>query len=122
MVGVDMGGGDYDTVHVPPGSDAHACQARCVADPKCDAWTQVIRGSPTGSADCIKKSATHAPPTPNKLCTSGCVQHCENRSHFGPANSVINATLPLKTAEVGVRLGTTLPLSTHHSSPAYCTK
>ena len=77
MQDTDLGGGDYNSTHMPPGTDPHACAALCMQDPKCMAWVYVVRGKPAGSGDCIFKTLEHGCPvasprsTSQGLCTAG---------------------------------------------------
>lgn len=61
MPNFDLGGGDYSIEHHPPNTDPAVCQKLCDGQPKCKAWTYVIRGSPTGSGDCCLKSVVPCP-------------------------------------------------------------
>ena len=70
MPGTDLPGNDYKITHLPPKTDPKACEALCAADPKCKAWTYVIRGVPAGSGDCCLKGAI-ACPNKGSSCTSG---------------------------------------------------
>merc|ERR1711972_1061848 len=63
-------GSDYSITHHPPNTNPSVCEAACVADAKCQSWTYVIRGSPSGSGDCCLKSGVPCP-THNPICTSG---------------------------------------------------
>ena len=77
MNNTDLGGGDYNTTHLPAGTDPHQCAALCMQDPNCMVWVYVIRGEPAGSGDCIFKNGDHECPSPSPqsktqgLCTAG---------------------------------------------------
>jgi hypothetical protein len=77
MNNTDLGGGDYNTTHLPAGTDPHQCAALCMQDPKCMVWVYVIRGKPAGSGDCIFKNENHECPsasphsTKQGMCTAG---------------------------------------------------
>jgi len=77
MNNTDLSGGDYNTTHLPAGTDPHQCAALCMQDPKCMVWVWVIRGMPAGSGDCIFKTGDHGCPSPSPrsktqgLCTAG---------------------------------------------------
>lgn len=63
MNDTNLAGGDYNTTHMPAGTDPHACQALCLKDPTCMVWVYVIRGNPVGSGDCIFKNEGHGCPS-----------------------------------------------------------
>ena len=77
MNDTDLSGGDYNSTHLPAGTDPHQCAALCMHDPNCMVWVYVIRGEPLGSGDCIFKSEKHSCPIPSPhstsqgVCTSG---------------------------------------------------
>ena len=77
MNNTDLGGGDYNTTHLPAGTDPHQCAALCMQDPKCMVWVYVIRKKPAGSGDCIFKNENHECPaasphsTTQGMCTAG---------------------------------------------------
>lgn len=73
MPKTDMPGGDYSVTHHPAGTDAKVCEQACLADAKCQAWTYVIRGQPSGSGDCCLKDSQPCPSTSGAAaqCTSG---------------------------------------------------
>lgn len=67
----DLGGGDYKTTHMAPGTDPHKCAALCLTDPHCMVWVYVIRGVPAGAGDCILKNGLHTCPHHLTTCTAG---------------------------------------------------
>jgi sucrose-6-phosphate hydrolase SacC (GH32 family) len=74
MVLTDLPGDDYSVKHnASTDRDAAtaACQKNCDADPKCKAWTYVVRGAPSGSGDCCLKSNVPCPHSKVDSCTSG---------------------------------------------------
>lgn len=74
MEKTDMPGNDYNVTHYPANTDPKTCEAACLADEKCMAWTYVVRGSPVGSGDCCLKSDVPCPVTSggaSAQCTSG---------------------------------------------------
>jgi len=70
MVGIDLTGGDMSVTHHPATFGAKGCEAMCIDNAKCKAWTWVIRGSPRGSGDCCLKKVIPCP-HPKASCTSG---------------------------------------------------
>lgn len=98
MVGTDLPGDDMGCTHHPAEFGGHGCQAMCNADPKCKAFTWVIRGSPAGSGDCCLKSGVPCPnPHPADPCTSGAknatvVPGCG----AAPANSGVSCVVDYK--------------------------
>lgn len=96
----DLPGGDYSVTHVTY-TYPHTCEAACKLDPRCAAWTYVVRAEPKGSADCIFKSEHHSAPAPCDICTSGCVKSCDINKWLNPLHSV---PLTLKPQEMSLRL------------------
>lgn len=69
MVHTDLTGGDFNVTNVEY-TDPHICEAVCIANPDCQAWTYVTR--PPLVASCCQKGATgfrYNPDSPT--CTSG---------------------------------------------------
>lgn len=91
MNSTDMPGDDYSISHHPPNTAPTVCQAMCDKDPKCQAWTYVIRGSPAGSGDCCLKSGD-ACPRPNNICTSG-AKKAQQLPQCGAGGSSLSCTL-----------------------------
>ena len=108
MNGTDIGGGDYNTTHLGVGADAHVCQTLCLADLRCAAWTYVVRGTPTGSGDCIFKNVRHGCPGRTKGCTSGLghgpkTRSCANPTPPGP-RLIMQPVMVLRGETLDVRV------------------
>lgn len=55
---VDLYESDYDSFDLAPGDDARTCQARCLADDRCDAWTWTKPGWQAEHGRCWIKSGS----------------------------------------------------------------
>jgi hypothetical protein len=55
---VDLYESDYDSFDLAPGEDARSCQARCLADERCDAWTWTVPGWQAEHGKCWLKSGS----------------------------------------------------------------
>lgn len=55
---VDLYESDYDGFDLAPGDDARTCQARCLADERCDAWTWTSPGWQAEHGKCWLKSGS----------------------------------------------------------------
>lgn len=103
--GIDMPSGDFSVTHHPASFEAAGCEAMCSGNPKCKAWTWVIRGEPAGSGDCCLKGSLECP-KPFGACTSG---------------AKINTTVPNCGANKGSSLSCTIEYTppTDTSKPFY---
>jgi hypothetical protein len=69
MAHTDLPGGDFNVTNVNY-TDPHVCEQACFADPKCQAYTYVVR--PPLYASCCQKGADGWGYNPNDaICTSG---------------------------------------------------
>ena len=67
--GIDRMGGDYRSFDLDA-PDPRLCEARCLAEDRCRAWTYVVPGHQGPSARCWLKSVVPAP-RQSECCTSG---------------------------------------------------
>ena len=109
MNNTDLSGGDYNSTHLPAGTDPHQCAALCMQDPNCMVWVYVIHGEPLGGGDCIFKTEKHSCPIPSPhstsqgVCTSGrghepIGHNCYHPKPSGPPGPT-KATLKVLTGE-----------------------
>jgi hypothetical protein len=70
---IDRHGGDYRNFEIAPDATGKSCQAACVADARCRAWTYVRQGYISPAARCFLKSKIK-PPRRKPYAISGVVR------------------------------------------------
>eukprot|EP00935_MAST-01C_sp_MAST-1C-sp1_P000249 g249.t1 len=97
-----MSGATYNTTQA---ANAKACDARCAADPKCEAWTFAGVGTPW-SGQCYLKTRASCP-LPHTNCTSG-----------GKSEEALIGC-PWKSADSGIKLTVEYAPPANASAPFY---